>query len=132
MNLEFLYQVFLCGAFGGFLGELLKWYRIRESGRWPDYARGLFYWIITGLMITSGGVLAVLHSGSTTSALVAVNIGISAPLLIQTVGRSMHATGSVSPPGPGDHDSTERRSSVDFGRYLDKSQGRKFLDFLAE
>jgi hypothetical protein len=54
-------SVFLCACFGGVLEEILRWYNIRESAQFPIYVRGPIYWIATGLMIMSGGVLAVLY-----------------------------------------------------------------------
>jgi hypothetical protein len=76
-----------CGMIGGILGELIKWYKLRTSENLPKYLKSPFYWIITLLVIISGGILAVLYGYVKVSAILAVNIGISAPLLIQSFAR---------------------------------------------
>lgn len=75
--------VFLLGIVGGSLAELLKWYQLRESPQFPHYARKFVYWFVTGLMIVAGGILAVVHGIEVTRPLLALNIGISAPLIIK-------------------------------------------------
>ncbi|WP_321480589.1 hypothetical protein [uncultured Bacteroides sp.] len=80
-------SVFLCGTFGGFLSELLKWYRIRESKELPFYAKSTVYWVITVLIILSGGLLATLYGTKDVSPILALNIGISAPLIIQNLSK---------------------------------------------
>jgi len=79
---------FLLGIFGGFLGELIKWYSLRESKNLPHYLKSFKYWLLTVLVIISGGLLAVLYGTNEKSAILIVNIGISAPLLIQSLARS--------------------------------------------
>lgn len=85
------YQIFLCGLFGGFLGELLKWYRLRCSADLPSYIKSPFYWIITILIIISGGLLSLLYSSERMSAIMSLNIGISAPLILQNLSQTMHS-----------------------------------------
>jgi hypothetical protein len=80
-------EIFLFGMFGGILGELLKWYNLRESKFLPHYLKSPFYWCITFLIILSGGLLASLYGLDSKSALLVVNIGLSSPLLIQTMSR---------------------------------------------
>lgn len=79
-------EIFLWGIFGGFLAELAGLFEIRRSAPQdlPLWMKSLTYWIITCLMILSGGLLVVLYvrSGASIDALVAVNIGASAPLVI--------------------------------------------------
>lgn len=88
--------VFLCGIFGAFLGELFKWYRIRESKELPEYARSPAYWIVTGLIILSGGVLAILYGTEQVNAILALNIGITSPLIIQSVARMVPESATAS------------------------------------
>jgi hypothetical protein len=38
MQIQGFWQVFLVGAFGGFLVERLRWYKLKESPSLPDYA----------------------------------------------------------------------------------------------
>lgn len=81
-------QVFLCASFGGFLAELLRWHQIRESPHFPEYARGARYWVVTTLMIVSGGALAVLYGTDPQSAILVLHIGLSAPLIIKTLAQT--------------------------------------------
>jgi hypothetical protein len=79
-------SIFEFACFGGFLAEVLKWYRLRESVNFPDYAKGPVYWIITLAVIVGGGGLAYAYGPQVvTSKILAVNIGASAPLIIQTL-----------------------------------------------
>jgi drug/metabolite transporter (DMT)-like permease len=82
MQLNGLWQVFLAGSFGASIAELLKWYGLRESENLPTYAKSFFYWMVTGGMVLAGGVLATLYGTSNVNAILAVNIGVSAPLTI--------------------------------------------------
>jgi hypothetical protein len=78
------------GVLGGALAELAAWFKLRQIVRTerPAYLRDPFYWVITLLMILAGGVLvaAYIKSGlGNISPLLAVNIGATAPLIIQTL-----------------------------------------------
>jgi hypothetical protein len=77
---------FLWGIFGGFLSELLGFYKLShafpsESMAW---ARSFGYWLITILMVIAGGclVIAYLRSNMALNAFLAMNVGASAPLII--------------------------------------------------
>ncbi|MDQ0391422.1 hypothetical protein [Labrys monachus] len=79
-------SIFVFACFGGLLAEIVKWYRLRESVNFPDYAKGPAYWIITFATILAGGVLAYAYGVQVvTSKILAINIGASAPLIIQTL-----------------------------------------------
>jgi len=81
-----LIEGFVYGVFGGSLAELLGLFRLRHEapGAFPVWLQSVFYWIITGLMVLAGGGLVVIYLKSkfTLNALLAVNIGASAPLII--------------------------------------------------
>jgi len=73
---------FFWGVFGGVLVELLAWYKDRstpsQSLPWQKY------WIATSLMILAGGGLVCMYMQSDVklNAIICVNIGASAPLII--------------------------------------------------
>jgi hypothetical protein len=75
-------QVFLAGAFGGLLIEILRWWKLRDAPELPAYRKSLFYWMITMVMICVGGVLATLYGIDDRNALMVVNLGASAPALV--------------------------------------------------
>lgn len=81
--MPFNVTVFILGTLGGVLAEVLKWFHLRESQNWPEYAKRRAYWIITALMAIAGGVLAWAYGIDATRPLLAINIGISAPLIIK-------------------------------------------------
>ncbi|MCK1728919.1 hypothetical protein [Bradyrhizobium sp. 142] len=83
MTLNSGLQVFLVGFFGGILIELVHWYAIRKDGRLPDYAKSAQYWIASVVMALVGGGLAVLYFGSKAEGIVALHVGLSAPLILQ-------------------------------------------------
>ena len=70
------------GIFGGGLVELLAWYKDRRN---PAQSLPLQkYWIATILMILAGGGLVCMYMQSDVqlNAILCVNIGASAPLII--------------------------------------------------
>ena len=62
--------------FGGVLGELLLWFQIRHKLHegLPQWSKSVLYWVVTAAMVLAGGLLVV-----------AINIGISAPLLLKNL-----------------------------------------------
>ena len=82
MQVQGFGAIFFLGCFGGVVVEILRWWRIRESGSYPAYAKRSGYWLITGLMIVTGGILSVLYGTTQRDALLPVNIGASAPAII--------------------------------------------------
>lgn len=92
MELNGFLQIFMAGCFGGLMAELLKWYGVRGNRRWPRYARTVRYWIITAIMIGGGGVLACLYGIKAVNAILAVNVGASAPLIVSSLAMTAPAT----------------------------------------
>ncbi|PKO13324.1 MAG: hypothetical protein CVU39_19155 [Chloroflexi bacterium HGW-Chloroflexi-10] len=78
MGMSFLY-----GVIGGALGELLKWYALRESPNLPQYLRSVFYWVVTVLMILAGGGLVLIQGVQPDNPWLAINVGITAPLILK-------------------------------------------------
>jgi hypothetical protein len=74
---------FLLGVIGGVLGELLKWYSMRESPNLPAYLRSPFYWVVTVLMALAGGGLVLIQGVQADNPWLAINVGITAPLILK-------------------------------------------------
>lgn len=85
MTISGVLPVLLVGAFGGLLGELLKWYGLRESPNLPAYLGSAFYWVVTLLFAGVGGVYAVLYGTDDRNPLLVANIGLSAPLILKSL-----------------------------------------------
>lgn len=79
---------FIYGVLGGSFAEMLGIYKLRREipESRPIWLTSPFYWIITGLMILTGGALVTVYlkSGVSLNALLALNIGASAPLIVGT------------------------------------------------
>lgn len=72
-------QVYGVGTLGAFLVELHTLYSQRKKRlEFP-----LSYWVITALMVLSGGLVATVHGLQNVSALLALQLGASAPLIIK-------------------------------------------------
>jgi hypothetical protein len=95
-------QVFAAGAFGGLLMEILRWWKLRESGSLPEYSHSLFYWSVTLAVIVGGGVLAVLYGIELRNALMVMNVGASAPALVGALAApgAVESDGRVTRGGP--------------------------------
>jgi len=80
---------FWLGVLGGLLAEVFSLSKLRFLPRdtLPLWIRSAWYWAITLAMILSGGALVAIYVGSgvTMSPLLAVNIGASAPLILQSL-----------------------------------------------
>ena len=80
---------FWLGVLGGLLAELFSISRLRYRARneLPLWITSLWYWIITALLIVSGGALVSVYlaSGVAMTPLLVVNIGASAPLILQSL-----------------------------------------------
>lgn len=79
------WQAFFCGVAGGFLAELAGLFKLRQVAKdnLPHWLSSPFYWVVTGLMILSGGALVIFYIWSDIPIKpLALNIGASAPLII--------------------------------------------------
>jgi hypothetical protein len=75
--------VFAVGFGGGVANEILHWWGLRENPNLPDYARHPLYWVITLAMTCLGGVLAWLQLGSPADGLIAFQVGLAAPMVLE-------------------------------------------------
>ncbi len=84
-----LLELIIWGLFGGLLAELAGLFEISRTA--PDdrpyWVRSPFYWIVAAVKVLAGGivVLAYDRSGMSLNAIVAMNVGASAPLALKTV-----------------------------------------------
>jgi hypothetical protein len=96
-------QVFLSGCLGGVLAELLKWYQLREAVTLPVYAHHWRYWALTLLMVLAGGLIATLYGTEAKNPLLALHIGLSAPLIVKVLAETRVSAASLPaepvPPG---------------------------------
>jgi len=87
MLLEKPLWIFVVGFVGGCLGEFLTIYELRKSdpGTLPRYLSSPFYWIMSLIMAAMGGGLATVYGFKEVQAIVVLNIGGSAPLIIKSL-----------------------------------------------
>jgi hypothetical protein len=82
---------FLFGCLGGCLAELLGWWKLRQQDPrdFPPWVKSPLYWILTFLMICAGGLLVVVYIASDIpiKPILAVNVGASAPLILESLVR---------------------------------------------
>ena len=88
MVLESQLAVFGVGVAGGVTNEFLHWWGLREDVNLPEYARRSAYWIITVVMVLLGGGLALLQLGTGADALIAFQIGLAAPMVLQKLAKA--------------------------------------------
>jgi hypothetical protein len=90
-------HVFLAGCSGGAIAEVLHWWNLRTAKKLPTYVYSAFYWSISIAMIAVGGFLCWIQFGASAEALVAVQVGLGAPIVLQKVvtgGKASGARGS--------------------------------------
>ena len=90
--MDFASTVFLTGMGGGAANEILHWWGLRKSSKFPKYATRVFYWVITVMMIILGGFIAALQLGKGGEPFIAFQIGILAPMLLKKIGSSVPET----------------------------------------
>jgi hypothetical protein len=83
--------VFILGFLGGFVGELISLHGLRTAApsELPKYIKSKFYWLMAFIMACAGGGLAALYGTDEVQALLAVNIGASAPLILRSFASSI-------------------------------------------
>ena len=83
-------QVFWVGVGGGLLAELVALYELRHNvtSELPKYLKSTFYWFIVAAMALAGGGLTALYGFEEVQAILALNIGISAPLMLRTLAQN--------------------------------------------
>lgn len=80
--------VFGVGFAGGVANEILHWWGLRDNPRLPRYARRPLYWIVTLAMMFLGGGLAWLQLGGHADGLIAFQIGLAAPMVLQKLAKA--------------------------------------------
>ncbi len=96
---------FIYGVIGGVLGELLKWYSLRESPNLPTYLRSGFYWGVTFVMVLASGGLVLIQGIRPDNPWTSINVGITAPLILKGFASVLPVKPSGSGPisySPGD------------------------------
>jgi hypothetical protein len=83
MNIDGFWPIFLWGSAGGLLAEFLGIWSLRKEDNWPKYFRRLRYYLISLMMSLIGGGMAVIYGMHEMPGLLALNIGASAPLMLQ-------------------------------------------------
>ena len=98
-----LLEAFVWGLAGGIGAEVsvLFAHRHRAPGDIPYYLKGWFYYVAALLMILFGGIVALAHAstpGITLNAILAIQIGASAPLIFRKLSETIAE--SPEPPDP--------------------------------
>jgi hypothetical protein len=89
--------VFIWALIGGAIAELMKWWRLFNADnvspqKLEEYKKGPVYWIVTILMVIAGGLLAVAQKIDPANPLLALNVGLSAPLILQGLAAAVPST----------------------------------------
>lgn len=82
------WELFLWGAIGGFLGEALLLAPYRSTEAMPVHWRTVRYWLFAAFWVLTGGLLAYIQGqGASLSVLIAVQLGLTAPLGLTQLAR---------------------------------------------
>jgi hypothetical protein len=94
------FETFLWGFFGGIGAELTVLFGVRQQfpSRFPHWVRSRAYYLIVVVMALVGGILALAYvrSGTRLTAILAIQVGASAPLFF----RKAHDVISGPPKSP--------------------------------
>lgn len=74
---------------GGLLGDFVLIWEARMTGAAPGYTKKAFYWLCVFGMAIAGGILSVLYGIAEVQAFLALNIGLSAPLILKALASGM-------------------------------------------
>jgi hypothetical protein len=88
MALDSDLAVFGVGFGGGVANEILHWWGLRENLQLPQYVTRPLYWAITLAMMLLGGGLAWLQLGGHADGLIAFQIGLAAPMVLQKLAKA--------------------------------------------
>lgn len=79
------WQVFGVGFAGGLIGDFVLIWEARTKGSAPLYTKSFFYWVCVLGMAVAGGFLSTFYGIIEVQAFLALNIGLSAPLILKTL-----------------------------------------------
>ena len=95
-------EIFLWGLFGGVGAEISVVFalRHREAKEFPYWLKSWTYYIVSLVMVSFGGGIALAYasSGTTLNAILAIQIGASAPLIFRKLTEAIPET--PRPPDP--------------------------------
>ena len=94
MELNSAAEVFGVGFAGGFLLELLHWYALTRDPNFSAYKRHAVYWLVSLAMAAAGGLLSMLYFGEQADGLLALHVGLSAPLILQKLASTAAQSGA--------------------------------------
>ena len=109
------WEAFAFSCAGALGVQILHWLSVARKGRWPQCSKSTVHWLLTaGLILISGVVGAAVFHSRAFDALLAMQVGVSAPLLINQLGRTVPTeVGGVAHLG----DETVGERVLDFFRY---------------
>jgi len=94
-------ETFLWALFGGLGAEVNVVFALRHRGpkEYPYWLKSWTYYIVSAVMVIVGGLIAVAYakSGTTLNAILAIQIGASAPLIFRKLSETI-----PEPPRPPD------------------------------
>jgi hypothetical protein len=80
-------ETFMWGVFGGAGAELTVLFGLRQQfpQKFPHWLRSRAYYVVAGLMALAGGAIALAYvrSGTPLTAILAIQVGASAPLFLR-------------------------------------------------
>lgn len=85
------WRIFWVGFGGGIIGDVLGFADLRTRAL-PDYYKRVRYWASAVILAAAGGFVATLY-GTTMNGILAMHLGASAPLIIQSFTSSIPRIG---------------------------------------